>query len=245
MPKYLSGMKLQLPERFDDINHGILYAPSPGAKCSKNYWSEYRSKDQTDMGRALTEYRHSVILHNTRTLEKGVDIGIGGGAFVEAAGCMGYDICDDAVKWLKVNDNYWNWKKPVDWATFWDSLEHLTFTEHMLMFPRIRSAIFTSIPIFDTDKPYPIQKWKHYKPGEHIWYFTLEGFLRYMHWHGFRWILLSAQETILGRRDILTFGFRRFRPPRLGRFELDRIRRMCDDPKYVISKLSKLIAESW
>jgi hypothetical protein len=50
---------------------------------------------------------------------------------------------------------------------------------------------------------------KHFRPQEHIWYFTREGLVNAMKACGFSLVAESDFETELGREDIGTFAFRR------------------------------------
>jgi hypothetical protein len=71
----------------------------------------------------------------------------------------------------------------------------------------VRGMVFVSIPIF-TDLDH-IKRSKHYRPNEHLWYFTREGLVKWMHGHGFGLAEENRMETDLGREDIGTFVFHR------------------------------------
>lgn len=191
----------------------------------KNYFKEYAERDATPMGHALTKLRCGIVTSYASSHKDGVDMGIGGGAFVSAMGCLGYDVEPDAVQWLKQNGRWYGEisrtsgkevYRSVEWMTFWDSFEHMTEEEHLLWLPKAKKYVFMSIPIFSLRKictryEWGIRMWKHYKPGEHLWYFTYFGLIKYMRWHGFEYRKIGMPEVKLGREDIWTFVFERER----------------------------------
>ena len=61
---------------------------------------------------------------------------------------------------------------------------------------------------------YSIRDSKHYRPGEHLYYFTELGFAQWMARHGFELLEVSNFETKAGRDSILSFAFRRHRWPK-------------------------------
>ena len=66
-----------------------------------------------------------------------------------------------------------------------------------------------SLPIFnDPDK---ITKSKHYRPGEHIWYWSDSGLIKWFDSLGFELVERNNVETQLGREEIWTYVFRRYR----------------------------------
>ena len=89
----------------------------------------------------------------------------------------------------------------VDCATFWDSLEHIQDIAGLLS--HVKQFAFVSIPIF-RDLAHARNS-KHFRPDEHCWYYTDDGFKRFMYAHGFTVIGQSTFETDLGREDIGTY----------------------------------------
>jgi len=91
-------------------------------------------------------------------------------------------------------------------VTFWDSLEHIPSPKDLLMRVK-KQTVFVSIPIINNILF--VRTSKHYKPNEHFWYFTKEGFINYMDGQGFSCEDHNTMETDAGREDIDTFVFRR------------------------------------
>ena len=172
---------------------------------SGDYFAKYQALDATPMGAALTAARVELVRKYTNPRHL-VDIGIGGGRYKAEAGCRGFDVSDEACKWLGLDylDPY---AQPVKGVTCWDSLEHIAEPEKLLA--QVTEWLFVSMPIYDG--PEDVLRSKHYKPGEHIHYWTLHGFVRWCDGQGFAFQEANQAETELGREGITSFVFRRFR----------------------------------
>lgn len=189
--------------------HGIGFHPAEGFDYGEDYWAEYVRRAATPVGKALTKARVDFVAK----FMKGdlVDVGVGAGAFVEARNAQkkgstwGFDINPRAVAWL--GERGWlvdPWQGCAS-ASFWDSLEHLADPAALLA--RVRKWVFVSLPIF-RDAQHVLAS-KHFKPGEHVWYFTHDGFVRWMASQGWVCAGTSEVESELGREDIETFAFYR------------------------------------
>ena len=93
---------------------------------------------------------------------------------------------------------------------FWDVLEHVdweqapdAYIEQIL--PRTEYAAIT-LPIHPTGEPG--EGWKHWKPGEHLTYFTTEGVIAFMDKRGFD-LVKHGKPECPPRIDIESFLFRR------------------------------------
>lgn len=169
----------------------------------EGYWHEFLAKQETRVGKVLTTLRkHLVLKHTPR--HSIVDIGIGGGAFVEAMNCEGFDVNPRAISWLEQRDALWDQDEAVGAMTMWDSLEHIRDPGELL---QQASWVFISTPIYDSAE-HCIHS-KHYKPGEHLWYFTDIGLKRFMAELGFGLIEQNRMEESVGRKDIGTYVFSR------------------------------------
>lgn len=202
-------MPKNLPDGFEDKlvwfpELGMGWHPAPPMSYEKDYWDKYVEYDATKMGEALTRFR----LKFVRKFWHGevVDIGIGAGRFVQESGGKGFDVNKSAIKWLKNNDLYCDpYDQPVQAITCWDSLEHIP--EPVKLLDQVTKWVFVSMPIFpDANRAH---KSKHYRPGEHIWYFSERGLIHWMASHGFRLAGHSDEETKIGRDEIMTYAFTR------------------------------------
>lgn len=185
---------------------GYGWHTAPAMNYDSGYFAHYQKLDATPMGKALTKARVDLVRKYTDP-KYGVDIGIGGGVYVSCSGGMGYDVCTDAVVWLGRNyrDPYDKWYGPVSTITCWDSLEHIPEPEKLLAC--VGEWLFVSMPIYKDMQG--VLTSKHYKPGEHLHYWTLAGFIAWCERQGFEVQEVNHAEEELGREGITSFAFRR------------------------------------
>ena len=155
------------------------------------------------MSKELNDFRYDFVdYHRSRDWSQVIDVGIGAGAFVERSGCRGLDINPHAIVWLKERELWGPGEKGYDAMTFWDSFEHIEDHDGYL---KSVKWVFMSLPIFlgiaDTLMS------KHFKPGEHIWYFTHGGLVKYMEGYGFTLVDHNQRETEIGREGIGSYAF--------------------------------------
>lgn len=197
LPNGLENSLIWWPEK------GMGFHPAPAMKYEADYFASYIKRDNTSMAASLTDARISFVSQYTKTYNV-IDIGIGGGRFVMDSGCRGYDVNESAVQWLHEKDRFCSpYASPVNSITCWDSLEHIDKPWKLLR--QVEQYLFASIPV--VSGPDAVLQSKHYKPGEHLWYWTEEGFIRWCDEHGFMFLELSHIERELGREDITTFAF--------------------------------------
>lgn len=157
------------------------------------------------MGTALTRARVELVgkyvAPNTT-----LDIGIGGGRYVCESGGQGYDVSTEARTWLIAQGRYWDpYQVMRNSVTCWDSLEHIPEPEKLL--EKVREWLFVSMPIYDGMAD--VLQSKHYKPGEHLHYWTLPGFVTWCEAQGFELQEMDHAESELGREGITSFAFKR------------------------------------
>lgn len=198
----------QYPDGFFwDHIHGIGHSSVKPITYGQSYFYNYVERDKTAMGKALTRARVDFVNDNYPDKNM-VDVGIGGGGFVRAMDCYGFDVCEDVTDWLCFDGKFIDINQEcVGSASFWDSLEHIPEPDKVLR--NIKKYVFISMPIY-RDKEHCLSS-KHYKPGEHIWYFTHNGLIWYMEQQGFTLADYSSIETKLGREDIGSYAFKRVR----------------------------------
>ena len=140
-----------------------------------------------------------------------LDVGYGNGAFVrvgEAAGfdAFGYDVHghDFGVAEVDIHTDSSQW----DVVTFFDSLEHFSDLDEVRGLLSRTRFVMISVPQRPVDFP-ANRAWRHYRPGEHLHYFSQASLQRF-----FRRPLLAAsnlEDVIrrpeLGRPNILTCLF--------------------------------------
>lgn len=177
----------------------------PTGPCTKDYWMEYRVLDATPMGRVLTALRVGMVDQwVAQPLGHSVDVGIGGGAFVEAIDCDGIDVNPEAIAWLGARGSLWDGEQ-TEVMTFFDSIEHIE--NPGLYLSMARKWVFLSTPIYTSKED--CLKSKHMKPGEHIHYFEDRGIKTFMREHGFKCVDQNRLETDAGREAIGSYAFKR------------------------------------
>jgi Methyltransferase domain len=184
---------------------GFLDWPVPKDFYGADYFSRYLKLDRTRTGERLTELRRSFVARHWRgTL---TDIGIGGGGFVKSHGnATGWDVNVHALRWLHDEGLLLDPRVlSIEAATFWDSIEHMR--DPSLILNNVTRWAFISTPIYQ-DARHAVES-KHYKPGEHLWYFSEHGLHVFMKRLGFKLREANAQECECGREDIGSFAFER------------------------------------
>lgn len=157
------------------------------------------------MGRQLSHARAEFVLRHYRG-DNLVDVGIGGGRFVNTLDCHGWDVNPEAIRWLYESGRLRDPRAgAVEAVSMWDSIEHMADPSEIL--ENVREWVFLSTPIYlDGDD---VLHSKHFKPGEHLWYFTEFGLVNFMRAHGFALAESNDQECRIGRESIGSFAFRR------------------------------------
>ena len=188
----------------DELGRG--FHPRPPMDYSGPYFEKYQQLDATDMGAALTRARVEFVRRHTDL--QPVDIGIGGGRFVLESDGWGYDVNAEAVAWLREIGRHFDiYAAHAEAITCWDSLEHIPSPERLL--EQVGEWVFVSMPIY-RDQAHCLAS-KHFKPGEHLWYWTQNGLISWFARQGFGCVEVNERESELGREGITSFAFRMFR----------------------------------
>lgn len=188
------------------------------ANYDHEYVAKYEALPQESMS-ALRVYtvatRLPDVLHNESRI---LDVGCGTGAFLREAHkanpglrLHGYDVSPYPLpEFVKVVpdwiDHEW------DLVTFYDSLEHFVDLSWLKRL-RTRSAV-VSVPWYHPQMGSDwFARWKHHKPGEHLWYFTPETLIRTMAQANLWPCYVAAPEDLIRKGEgnlpnILTICFR-------------------------------------
>tara|TARA_R110000803_G_scaffold90465_1_gene157866 strand:- start:14332 stop:14925 length:594 start_codon:yes stop_codon:yes gene_type:complete len=182
------------------------------SELKEDYYDIYEDLEDSPTTDLLCKIRHDLVSRYCAGLDI-LDFGIGNGAFIERdpflRGILGFDVDVKSIALLKRTGL---WKDFYDLdsinpevITFWDSLEHLPNIDEVLsLCPKF---VVCSLPIFYERAE--VFASKHFKPNEHIWYFSPTGLIEFMrergfmcHWHG-------DLEGLAGRQGIFSFVFER------------------------------------
>lgn len=219
----------RLIKRFDAVpDEDLMLCERQGVAYQRNmargrmeygeqYFANYRALASTSIGTALNAARMAMLEEHFPERCSVLDVGVGSGAFLEAAQFSGY-----AVKGLDVNPVAISWMKEASLfaeesgrgnfsvVTFWDSLEHMDSPGQFLRRLQPGVGVLVALPLFDDLRT--VRESKHYKPGEHLYYWTERGFINYMALYGFRLLGRSNHEVQCGRESIGAFAFKRDLP---------------------------------
>lgn len=199
---------------------GIAYQRDMAARCApgvnvagENYVDHYGAFDGSEIGRKIHMGRIDLVDTHVGQICPVLDIGIGNGEFIRRRpNTFGVDVNPKALAWLE------QWGKrggaigDYKAFTFWDVLEHVENPDDYFKQMPLGSFLFTSLPIFDALEE--IRSSKHYKPGEHLYYFTARGFVEWMALYRFRLLERRDFETAAGRDHVASFAFVRDLPGR-------------------------------
>ncbi len=180
-----------------------------------NYLAKIDAYDGSETGKAVNAGRVALLSCHLPAGASVMDIGAGSGAFMRdatAAGFMvkGYEVINQVIERLKKANLWAEDPYQFDAVTLWDTIEHLEDPHLRLQQVRKGAYLFASVPVFEDLKR--IRESKHYRPGEHLYYWTIKGFRDWMALYGFRMIEFSRHEMDAGRESIGAFAFRRDLP---------------------------------
>ena len=176
------------------------------AEYDADYWNKCAGYEGAEIATKINAGR--VALVDKYWTGRLCDVGIGSGEFIRTRpNTYGTDVNPVALTWLTeqglLADGEFNA------YTFWDVIEHVQRPEDYLSLGPLNGFIFLSIPIFDDILK--VRESRHYRPGEHLYYFTERGLVTWLALHGFELLERQTFETDAGRDSIISFAFRRER----------------------------------
>lgn len=174
------------------------------------YLANYDAYAQGPLADAINAGRVELLKRHAKEGASVLDVGAASGIFVRRAvgegfAANGFDVIPQAVARLKRDDLYASDITTFDAITMWDSIEHIEEPELTLRNVKKGALLFASVPIFADARR--VRESKHYKPGEHLYYWTAQGFIDWMALYGFRLLEQSTHETDAGRDSIGAFAF--------------------------------------
>lgn len=193
--------------------HGVAYQRDMTKLVAYDapYYAKCLSYEDQKIALAINAGRIALVNRHVGT-NRIVDVGIGSGEFIKKRpDTFGHDINPVAIEWLKRNDLWAHRLGDFSGHTYWDVIEHVPEPETYFRQIHLGAFLFTSIPIFYGLGGVRLSK--HYRPGEHLYYFTEDGFVEWMNRHGFLLLERDDFEIRAGRESILSFAFKRYRWP--------------------------------
>jgi hypothetical protein len=193
--------------------HGVAYQID--REHLVNYDAAYYDKcagyDGKDIAQAINAGRAALVDRYVGA-NRVLDVGIGSGEFIRSRpNTFGHDVNPLAIEWLKRNDLWASSLGEFTGYSFWDVIEHVQDPGEYFRHIQLHSFAFFSLPIFYGLGGVRLSK--HYRPGEHLQYFTEDGFTQWMGMHGFMLLERQDFEIRAGRESIYSFAFKRIKWP--------------------------------
>lgn len=198
-------------------HRGVAYQANMGLRIhyDEHYLAKVMAYEGSEIARAVNDGRVAMVLRHLPPPAKVIDWGAGSGAFMKVAREAGYEVKGYDVNHhvhLRLNNEGAYAADPYqfDAVCLWDTIEHMDTPEQVLRPIKKGSFIFVSVPIFNALSE--IRASKHYRPREHLYYWTDQGFVDWMALWGFRLLERSDHEVSAGRESIGAYAFRRDLP---------------------------------
>lgn len=188
------------------VDKGIAYQQdhSTLVEYDAAYFDKYVKYNGSEVSNRINAGRVGLV--NKYTLGPVVDIGIGSGEFISHRHLTwGYDVNPAAKRWLRENRLWTDELHSFDGYSMWDVIEHVPTPLDYFQHVKPGAFLFTSIPIFEDITK--VRDSKHYRPNEHLMYFTDAGFRWWMAQHSFAVLEVQDFETKAGRDSILSYAF--------------------------------------
>lgn len=189
---------------------GVAWQKDMSFRTSVPYFDKCSEYDQNkkEVADRIYEARlgfvRSVIPDDRRVL----DIGAGSCEFVRRRKrTWGFDLDEKAQAYLKSIVKWSSDFGDFQYFTMFDVIEHVEHPNDYFRHMVNGSILIVTIPIFeDLDD---IRSSKHYRPGEHLYYWTNKGFVDWMAAYGFRVLRTSSREVLAGRAGVESFALER------------------------------------
>jgi len=187
-----------------DRSHRVQYGP--------DYFAKVAAYEGGEIARRVIDGRLALAARHARPGARLLDYGCGSGEFLRAAlaagfDARGFDVMAETRYWLASRALWADNPAAFEIVTAWDVIEHLENPAELLARIVPGAILLASVPVFPDLRR--IRASRHYRPGEHLYYFTPGGFSAWMRARGFVLLEESAHEVVAGRDSIGAFAFRR------------------------------------
>lgn len=190
-------------------DHGVAYQTDMGYRNPVAYHAKCSGYAGSRIAIELNRGRLALVRRHVADDVPLLDVGIGSGEFItwRGANTFGFDVDDDAIQWLRTRGLYRDDLGQFRVFTYWDVIEHIENPQSHLTKMWAGSWLFCCVPIFSD--LHSIRESRHYRPGEHLYYWTEAGFRWWVAQHGFSVSEVSNHETAAGRNSVLAFALKR------------------------------------
>ena len=193
---------------------GVAYQRDMAAdrvEYGRRYYEKCEAYERDEIARQVVASRVKLVNRHAGGDRAVLDIGAGSGAFARGRfATWGYDVNRATEERLRLEGRWSDEFKRFRAFCLWDTIEHVEDPD--LYFRRMPEGawLFASLPIFASITS--IRQSKHYRPGEHLYYFTDRGLLNWMAEYRFRLVEYTEAEMKAGREQIGQFAFVRDLP---------------------------------
>lgn len=191
-------------------NRGVAYQRDMSVQVTYDgaYFDKCAGYEDQEIARKINAGRAAIVNKYIGSACPALDVGVGSGEFIKnRPNTLGYDINPKAVSWLRERMLWSDAFDAFDAFTMWDVLEHVENPYDYFRRMHPGSYLFLSIPIFsDLSR---VRESRHYRPGEHLYYFTECGLVDWMALYRFHLLERQDFEISAGRDSILSFAFKR------------------------------------
>jgi hypothetical protein len=175
------------------------------------YHNKFLERSKTELGKRIYQSRWDLVMRHAPGHLRLLDYGCASGAFHLSSPngykTEGYDI-NDFTGFSKTLELGF---EPFDIVTMWDSIEHVHNPAGLIshLSPK---WLFLSTPNLESVKG-GIHAWKHYRPGEHLYYFDVHSLREILGSCGYEIVEVNYEEGALrdpeDPRAILTLAAKR------------------------------------
>ena len=138
------------------------------------YDARYAHKYDAYPCEAISKIRANFIERSVPCIKSVLDVGYGNGSFLKEMRSRGCDVwgIDVHGEDFGVPEAAWDDRREYDLVTFFDSLEHFESFERLACLKS--NAIAVSIPFRPPWFAKHPSQWRHFRPGEHLHYFSMK-----------------------------------------------------------------------
>jgi hypothetical protein len=175
---------------------------------NSEYVDSYKKTPTLEMS-----YIRLTVLHKYVKSGRIIDIGYGDGEFIRQSIARGYEAygydVNNTVNVPKVNNISGQW----DAVTMFDSLEHVEDIEELIEKIYSRYIIITIPHFCPSIQDGEISTWRHYKPNEHLHYFSKKALILFMQKNGYNVLEAYEHEDLIRKSNYkhpntMTFVFK-------------------------------------
>jgi len=167
----------------------------------REYHEKYVRYSRTELGRAISAERWEFVSRNMPGGGKLLDYGCGSGHFIDTNPNGKFHVAGYDVNPFSGRSAQEVLRAEFDGVTFWDSLERVPVPKALIAGLSRPEWVFLTVPDCSSVLGEQIMRWRHYRPGEHLHYFTPESLCVMLRGLGYSVREVNRKEAILRNPD--------------------------------------------